>query len=251
VAITVRPGEKPGEYELVDGRRRLLAMQEAGIKEAITTIVESSDSTDAYAKSFVANIHRLSHDPVEISNVFATLSETLKNKEIAKMCGMSEGFVSQHLTIRKLPPKFLSALKKGTLLMAEGRELCRLDPEEDAAKIDEIGTKMIEGSLDAFLGAEKISEYLAKKDEKAAGKEGKAKKKGKKDGEAKSLGRPVKVKDYADVKDQIKMCNKTEGFAKLEKWSTKLAATKSDANRRYIKGRLEGIEEACGLRDAD
>lgn len=251
VAITVRPGEKVGEYELVDGRRRLLALQEAGIKEATATIVESADSTDAFAKSFVANMHRLQHDAVEVSNVFAVLSETLKNKDIAKLCDMSEGFVSQHLAIRKLPAKFLTALKKGTLLMVEARELCRLDPEEDAEKLDDIGSKMIEGTLDSYLGAEKISEYLTKKEEKAAGKEGKAKGKKSKKGEGKSQGRPVKIKDYSEVKDQIKMCNKTEGFSKLEKWAEKLAATKSDANRRYIKGRLEGIEEACGLRDAD
>jgi ParB/RepB/Spo0J family partition protein len=251
VAITVRPGEKVGEYELVDGRRRILAMQEAGIKEAVATIVESADSTDAYAKSFVANMHRLQHDPVEISNVFATLNETMKNKEIAKLCGVSEGSVSQHLAIRKLPPKFLSALKKGTLLMSECRELCRLDPEEDAEFLDKIGSAMIEGTMDTFLGAEKISSYLEKKEEKATGKETKGKKKKAKAEGSGRQGHPVKVKDYTttEIKEQVKLSNKTDAIAKLQKWSEKLAGTKSDANRRYIKGRLEGMEDLCGLRD--
>jgi ParB/RepB/Spo0J family partition protein len=138
-ALTVRPGEKPGTFILVDGMRRILVMKDLGIKDAKVTITESADSTDAYVKSFVTNFHRLGHDPVEISNIFATLSETLKNKDIAKLCGVSEGSVSQHLAIRKLPAKFLTAMKKGQLLMAEGRELCRLDPEEDAEFLDKVG----------------------------------------------------------------------------------------------------------------
>lgn len=257
VAITVRPGEKPGEYELVDGRRRILAMQEAGIKDAVATIVESADSTDAYAKSFVANMHRLQHNPMEISDVFATLNETLKNKEIARLCGVAESTVSQHLSIRKLPVKFLNALKKGQLLMTEARELCRLDVEEDSEFLDKVGSAMVEGTLDSFLGAEKISIYLDRKDAKNAGKEGKGKSKGKGKGEGKSngksQGRQVKVKDYttAEVKEQVKMYTKPEGLERLIALSEKLAATKSEANLRYLKGRLDEAETLCGLREPD
>lgn len=260
VAITVRPGNVSGEYELVDGRRRLLAMQEAGIKEAIAIVVDSADSTDAYVKSFVANFQRLNHDPVEISNVFAVLSETMKNKEIAVQFGVSEGYVSQHLTIRKLPAKFLAALKKGSLLMGEARELCRLDVEEDATKLDEIGTQLLEATLDAFQAAEKISLYLERKDEKAAekegkGKKGKAKSKGKdkdEDGkESKQQGRPVKVKDYSESKSIMKMISKDRALEILTTLSEKITRTKSEKNREYLKGRIDQAEEDCGLRDAD
>lgn len=255
VALTVRPGEKPGSYELVDGRRRLLAMKEIGIKEASVTIVESADSTDAYAKSFVANLHRLQHNPVEISNIFATLSETLKNKDIAKMCDVSEGFVSQHLTIRKLPKKFLEGLKKGTLLMAEARELCRLDAEEDAEFLDKVGTALMEGDLDAFTGGEKISIYLQRKDEKDTGKEGKgSKKKNKAKSEgSRSQGRPPKTTDYteAETKAKISPRNKTELIEYLTHFSGKLAKTSSEANRRYLKGVVDGLEMAGSLRDLE
>lgn len=251
VAIVVRPGAKVGEYELVDGRRRILAMQEAGIKEATATIVESADSTDAYAKSFVANMHRLQHDPIEISNVFAVLSETMKNKDVAKICGVSESTVSQHLAIRKLPSKIQTAIKKGQILMTEARELCRLDPEEDAAELEKISTGMIEGTIDSFIASDRITNYFAKKEEKESGKEGKAKKKGKKDKGESRQGRPIKVKDYSDpeIKEKIKIANKTDAITKLQTWTDKLANSKSDANRRYIKGRIEGMEDICGLRD--
>lgn len=254
-ALTVRPAEKPGTFELVDGMRRLLAMKEIGLKDAKVTIVESADSTDAYAKSFVANFHRLGHDPVEISNIFATLSETMKNKDIAKICGVSEGSVSQHLAIRKLPQKFMAALKKGQLLMAEAREMCRLDPEEDAEFLDKVGTQLVEGTVDAFIAAEKISIYLQRKEEKESEKEGKGK--GKKGGKAKSeggkQGRPTKVTDYtdADIKVKIAPRNKTEIIEYLTHFSGKLAKSTSEANRRYLKGVVEGLEMAASLRDLE
>jgi ParB/RepB/Spo0J family partition protein len=256
VALTIRPGEKPGTYELVDGRRRYLAMKELNWKEAKVSISESADSTDAYAKSFVANLHRLQHNPVEISNIFSTLSETLKNKDIAKLCDVSEGFVSQHLTIRKLPKKFLDALKKGTLLMAEARELCRLDVEEDAEFLDKVGTQLVDGELDAFTGAEKISLYLQRKDAKDSGKESKGKSKGKSKAKAeggRSQGRPPKTTDYADadVKAKISPRNKTELVEYLTHFSGKLAKTSSEANRRYLKGVVDGLEMAGSLRDLE
>lgn len=255
VAMTIRPGEKPGTYELVDGRRRYLAMKELGMKEAKVSISESADSTDAYAKSFVANLHRLQHNPVEISNIFSTLSETLKNKDIAKLCDVSEGFVSQHLTIRKLPKKFLEALKKGTLLMAEARVLCRLDVEEDAEFLDKVGTELVDGELDAFTGDEKVSLYLQRKDAKESGKEGKkgkAKSKGKSES-SRSQGRPTKTTDYseADIKAKISPRNKTELIEYLTHFSGKLAKTSSEANRRYLKGVVDGLEMAGSLKDLE
>lgn len=249
VALTVRPGAKVGEYELVDGRRRILAMQEAGIKEAVVTIVESADSTDAYAKSFVANIHRLSHTPVEIAKVFSTLSETMNNKSIAKLCGVSEGTVSQHLGFLKLPAYCLSSLEKGELLPTEARELCRLEPEEDADKLRELHDKLVAQDINTFEAAERIVDYLDRKAAKEAGKDGKGKKKkkGKKGDGEKSQGRPVAERDYSEAK--IELANKTDARAELDSWAKKLPNTKSESRRQYIKGRLDGMEKLCGLRD--
>jgi len=250
VALTVRPGAKVGEYELVDGRRRILAMQEAGIKEATVTIVESADSTDAYAKSFVANMHRLPHTPVEIAKVFATLSETMNNKSVAKLCGVSEGTVSQHLGFLKLPAYCLSSLEKGELLPTEARELCRLEPEEDADKLRELHDKLVAQDINTFEAAERIVDYLDKKAAKEEGKaaKGKGKKKKSKKGESeKGQGRPVAERDYSEA--EIKIDNKTTAREKLDKWSAKLPNTKSESRRQYIKGRLDGMEDLCGLRD--
>ena len=250
VALTVRPGAKVGEYELVDGRRRILAMQEAGIKEATVTIVESADSTDAYAKSFVANMHRLPHTPVEIAKVFATLSETMNNKSVAKLCGVSEGTVSQHLGFLKLPAYCLSSLEKGELLPTEARELCRLEPEEDADKLRELHDKLVNQDINTFEAAERIVDYLDKKTAKEEGKAAKGKskkKKGKKGESEKGQGRPVAERDYSEA--EIKIDNKTTAREKLDKWSAKLPNTKSESRRQYIKGRLDGMEDICGLRD--
>jgi ParB/RepB/Spo0J family partition protein len=250
VALTVRPGAKVGEYELVDGRRRILAMQEAGIKEATVTIVESADSTDAYAKSFVANMHRLPHTPVEIAKVFATLSETMNNKSVAKLCGVSEGTVSQHLGFLKLPAYCLSSLEKGELLPTEARELCRLEPEEDADKLRELHDKLVAQDINTFEAAERIVDYLDKKAAKEAGKDAKGKakkKKGKKGDGEKGQGRPVAERDYSEA--EIKLSNKTEARAELDSWAKKLPNTKSESRRQYIKGRLDGMEKLCGLRD--
>lgn len=249
VALTVRPGDKPGTFMLVDGMRRIMAMKEAGIKEAKVTIVETADSSDAYAKSFVANFHRMPHDPVEISNIFSVFSETMKNKKIAELFDVSEGFVSQHLAIRKLPSKFLTALKKETLLMAEARELCRLNPEEDAEFLEKIGTALMESTLDTFGAADKITSYLDKKDEKDSGKPKGKKPKGK--SESTKRGRPTNVKDYSEVKDKITVCNKTRLLTLFDKYNTKLEGTKSTANRRYFKGWMDCLETVGGLREDD
>jgi ParB/RepB/Spo0J family partition protein len=255
VALTVRPAEKEGQYILTDGRRRYMAMKEAGIKEAFVTFT-SGDDTHATLEGIVVNLNREGNTAIESAMVFKELLDSgMANQDIAKACGVSGAYVSQHVNLLNLPVPAQEAVRKGFLSLSQCRALVRLDlsKENHVEKFEKAYEKAINGTsatdldmyVQAFLDKEKAKVHAekAKEDAKNPKKTKKAEK------EEPTRGRPVKIKDYTELKTQINPVNKTTLFDYLQANSERLAKTTSDLNRHYLKGVRDGLELAAGLRE--
>jgi len=104
--ILVTELEKPeGHYKarLVDGERRLAALQYARMPAKAFIWDGLTDPKEIYALSVAANFGRQAHDPIEISDAIVQFRKDGRNhEEIAKIFGRTAGWVSQFYSLRKL-----------------------------------------------------------------------------------------------------------------------------------------------------
>lgn len=248
-ALTVMPSkDHPGKFTLRDGRRRYAALQEAKIHEAPVNVLPEMDETKARLVSIAANENREENNPYEKALTFESLAtDGIKNRDIAKACGKTEGYVSQHRAILRTPDFVQKAIRSDKLPPSATRILVKLNYEEDQAFYDKIAEAMIAGTVNLEDAAEKIDFYLAKKEE--SGKKGK-KKSGAKTKAEKRRGPTVRIPDYADkeVIKQMEALPKAEANKYLVHFADKLSKTSSKVKSAYNQGVLHGIEISYKLR---
>lgn len=124
--------EEDDNYRLIAGHRRLVAAGIAGLTEAPCIVVKVKGVTSEIIK-LQENLIRDSISPIDWANHLAHLKEQhkLDNAKIAKMLGMSESWVSQHLQILEYPTLLLEALKTNRLAFSSARELAQIrDPQK-------------------------------------------------------------------------------------------------------------------------
>lgn len=120
------------KYEVIAGHRRLTACRAAGLKKVKCIIVDVSEADQEIIKMH-ENTQRLNISPVEQAVYFSYLiqKKKMKQSEIAEMMNVSEGFVSQRLSVMGWHEELISALDTGQISFSSARELARIT--EDAA----------------------------------------------------------------------------------------------------------------------
>lgn len=256
-AISVRPN-KDGTYLLADGHRRLMAAKDIGWKEISATLLSPSLSDkDVYLLSLVANVQREGHNPMELARTYSDfLADGLKQKEIAKACGVTEGSISQYLKFKELPENAQRSLQAGKLNTGQARQLCRMLTDNIPwTFFDKVYAKQLEG-MTTSESEDVISQYLHRTAEKVKTKT--QTKTGESvvestPSESKKTGRPIKEMDYTDsgLKKKARVMSKDQLFEALGYYATKRNKAKSDVRRKYYEGYLAGLEIAAGLKDVD
>jgi ParB family chromosome partitioning protein len=242
-AITVRPSETPGKVEIVDGRRRLAALHEAKITEAIVCFSDDVSEGDAFLTSLVTNMLRKDNKPMELARSFNTLVEEYgkKAKDIAAHFDKTEGFVSQHISYLKLEPEYQKALQKGIIGPSQARNVLRLlAKEEDHKFLNKHKPQLLAGEISATEFEEAVGEYFDKKKEKEAKK---AKATGKEVVKEKKKGRTVKGRDFNDpaFAKQLNSAIKDIAIEKLTAYEDRRVRTNSRLKRAYFDGCIEGV----------
>lgn len=242
--------DQPGKYVLCDGRRRYAALQEAKIQDVPVNVLPEMNETQARLASIAANENREENNPYEKALTFESLAaDGVKNRDIAKACGKTEGYVSQHRSILRTPDYVQKAIRAGQLPPSATRILVKMNYEDDQAFYDKVAEAMIAGSINMEDAAEKINFYLKKKDE-ASDNEGKKKKSAAKTKAEKKRGPTVRIPDYSDkdVVKQMEALPKTKAQEYLTYFAEKLAKTSSKVKSAYNQGVLHGIEISYKLR---
>lgn len=98
-------------FEIVDGERRWVAAQVAGMPDILATIRHMTE-TDAQAAVTKANLERLDFTPLEEARAVAALRKGgLSIREVAERLGKSDKWVSRRDAIALLHPDWLKAAK--------------------------------------------------------------------------------------------------------------------------------------------
>jgi len=262
VPIVVRPTDKVGKYKLVDGRRRFAALQKLEAKTVLITVRDASDDGVAFLQSMTVNLAREGNTPYEIARSFGKLTGGygMTNEQIAKACGRTPGYVSQHLAVLKADKKLQTALRKSTISLSMFRHFAKIDQLEDtdfyAKMMDKAFTgatsQSVGDAIDTFLErkADKAAKAAAKKGNQAAAKP--AKKKGAAAHKAKSAPK-LNIPDYRDpeVMKEIKMIPKKDAVDWLDTYRDKAINASTARKRDYFQGVLEGMEIMTGLLEED
>ena len=103
--ITVTGPNSVGMYTILRGERRWRAAKLAGF-ETIDALVSNKDQSqsDVIAGQLVENIQRENLNALEIAQSLQELSDAgWNNRKIAKRLGKGDSYVSEHLSLNKLP----------------------------------------------------------------------------------------------------------------------------------------------------
>lgn len=236
---------------LIAGHRRYYAAKELKLTSVPMRIVVA-DEARRHRMAIIENLQRADMNAMDKATSIAEMieKESLEQKDAAIALGVSEGFISQHLALLRLPKKIQGAVRSGTLDMASARQLGRVKDEEKALEFFALA-----GSLTSAGLADKIDLYVQKEKEKEAKVAAAAKKK-EKAATRKKLG--VKEADddeddapktlaqeYADKK--IEPLKKTDMTEALKYYASRYERASSDAKKMEYKFTLKGLEIAAGL----
>lgn len=132
--------DEGAEYVVVDGHRRLAAAHEAGfdtIKYIVNDDFAASDEKLLEA-AYVANAHRANMTELEEAAALEKLvGHYGSQRKAAQRLGVSQGFISQRLSLLSLDVSLQAELQQGTRNVEHVRGLGKLAPEEQRRKADE------------------------------------------------------------------------------------------------------------------
>ncbi len=123
------------KYELVDGERRWLACQKAGIPFSAVIRKDINEVRYQFLESFIANGTQETLTTVEQMNAILRIKRDFKatNKRVAELIGRSEDWVAERAVLRKLDLKVIEMMsseqKQDCLSFSHGLLLVKLPPE--------------------------------------------------------------------------------------------------------------------------
>ena len=128
-------------YGVVVGRRRFLALKEAGVKEVTVGqhvwIEEMSDeeAMDASLKENLEEFHR-TPDPITRAKAIKAYLERLPLgiRQLSRSWGMPHSTLSEYLKILELNPEMQKAVQKRLITFSEALEAARLQLEDEQQK---------------------------------------------------------------------------------------------------------------------
>ncbi|WP_274919625.1 ParB/RepB/Spo0J family partition protein [Streptomyces sp. WZ-12] len=142
--LAERPGQagklKDGaQYVVVDGHRRFAAAGEAGLTEIKYTVDDAFATSDEklLEAAFVANVHRENMIELEEANALEKLVTFYgSQRKAAQRLGISQGFISQRLSLLHLDPALQADLEAGDRKVEHVRGLGKLPPQQQRAEAD-------------------------------------------------------------------------------------------------------------------
>lgn len=162
--ITVRPIQC-GEFELIAGERRLIAIKVLGEKE-IPAIIEAISDEKSSILALIENLQRKDLCYFEEAEAYSLLMEKwdISQMELAKRLGKAQSTIANKIRLLKLTDKEKTEILKQNLTERHARALLKIDAIEDR----EIA---IEHIAKAQLNVEQTERYIDRTLENGSNKE--------------------------------------------------------------------------------
>ena len=138
--LIVTHGERPEQYILIAGERRLIAARQAGLKE-VPAIVREASQQELVELALVENVQREDLNPLEAAEAYRQLTEdfSLSHEEVAARVGKSRVTVTNTLRLLKLPEDVRRALVEAGISEGHARALLALPtPQAQSAALQSV-----------------------------------------------------------------------------------------------------------------
>lgn len=148
--ISVAANNGSGDYELLDGRRRIedtLAIEGA---EILAVVYEDLNEEERLLRALALNMTRSASPMIEAKRIKRLLTEfKWTQRRLAKELDITQGKISQYVTLLdKLIPFWQQQLELELITFTVARVLCRLSPQAQEALI---GQDVTETSVNEYL----------------------------------------------------------------------------------------------------
>lgn len=134
-SLVVRPGKKPGKFEVIAGERRFRALSAIGYKEPIPVVIRMDaigDDEKALAIAVAENSEdgRMNLNMIEVGRACEQLSKQgWTVARIAKETGLHSQRVRRALDLTETPEEVQKNISEGRWSVQAGLEYARLDPK--------------------------------------------------------------------------------------------------------------------------
>lgn len=242
-----------GKLELVAGYRRYHAAQQLKL-ETVPVRTITGDNARRHRVALIENLQRVDMNPMDraigLNEMIA--NEGIEQREVARKLGVSDGYVSQHLALLKLPKKVQLAVRSGQIELAHARQLSRVKNEEKALEFLALAPNLtsvaLSDKIDIYLQKEKEKEAKALEAAKKKEKAERRKKLGVKDDDEDEDEAPKTLADeYAEKK--LEPLKKTDMMEALKFYASKFERAEAETKKAEYKGILKGLEIAAGLQE--
>lgn len=140
--VVTKSAEKPGEYILVAGERRLRAAKIAGLEE-IQAVVGVFDEQAMAEMALVENIQRKDLTPIEEARAYKELIDRFgfTQHELGVRLGKNQSTIANKLRLLTLPEEVHEYISREILTERHARALLRLEPETIVKVAEEVVQK--------------------------------------------------------------------------------------------------------------
>lgn len=237
-----------GRVEVIAGFRRAQAAKQLKM-DAVPVHIINEEDHPRYRVALVENLQREDMNALDKARGIHRMMSDLNadQREAARMLGVSDGYISQYLSVLELPEDVQSGLEVEDITIAHANQLNRLT-HEDVEKRAKLQTQFYaetrKKQWTALTLREKVDQYLAKhapKKKKATEKE-----------EPKKRGRPSKVDTLtSDVTARDVKPLKAEAlFDVVQSYKVKMEKARSEDKQQEYKYVLQGLLIAAGLTES-
>lgn len=228
IGVAERPGPNGEPFQLVFGGRRREACRRLKWNRIDARIAPKKASrADLFFWKLSENSGRKDLSPLEEARAFRRAVDDYKitAKNLARRLGKTDGYVSQRLSLLKLPEEVQEAVEDGRITATHAREIARVTDEKDQKKLLKKAEKM---------PVTDFKEHVAELDgdkKKNTNRGRKAKEKP----EVESVGEKIGVRNE---KESVKMLGALDARMKE---ATREDTLESKLNASYYKGCIRGI----------
>lgn len=157
--VVVGDGE---QFEIVLGRHRYLASQQAGLT-TIPAIVRTFDTDlEQQLAMLVENLHRRTIDPIAEGQAYARLVKAgVKQRDLADKVGRSQSHVSKRVALTKLPESVQTAVLDGRLGVGQAEDLAKVRDRKAIEKMVANGRRPAEWEVGQLVRKQERDDRLA------------------------------------------------------------------------------------------
>jgi len=138
VPVMLWGGEPP--YKIIDGFRRIAAIDEIGWDEVKAIVRDDIGEEEAYALGFIENVKRKNYSPWDKANAIwrAVHKRGMDKGELAEMLGVSARQMDRYLALLDFDPAVQEALKDDRICMAHAVTLQQFKARQAKKWVDRI-----------------------------------------------------------------------------------------------------------------